>query len=399
MRVLILQQPTSTSPVDHWLKEAIPDAEISIVSAVGTARPDEGLSPGVTRYLYGAYSSEAAMAGLIALCERWRPDRIVSNSEDDILRAGHLRSLFGISGQKSAMALRFRDKVKMKLLFEEAGLTPVPSRSIQSADDVFEALADFGEIVVKPRLGAGSMGVHFLASEAEARQLLAGDPELVEALLEDRLMAEVRQSGSVYHIDIALKAGRPLLISPSIYLDPPHTFARKNVASVMLDMGSTPYESLRALATKFVSALPQDHGASLLHLEVYADGEGGYLAGEVACRLGGGLIKDSIRHTYGVDLSRLGYLLATGIDNEAEPRERVSGQTGFLLWTATEPPPEADEKPAWCIKSFYCARTVDAVDSVDALGRFLVEGSCAEQIEARIRSLEGMGPTAGRQFS
>jgi len=171
------------------------------------------------------------------------------------------------------------------------------------------------------------------------------------------------------------------------------------VASVMLDMGSTPYESLRALATKFVSALPQDHGASLLHLEVYADGEGGYLAGEVACRLGGGLIKDSIRHTYGVDLSRLGYLLATGIDNEAEPRERVSGQTGFLLWTATEPPPEADEKPAWCIKSFYCARTVDAVDSVDALGRFLVEGSCAEQIEARIRSLEGMGPTAGRQFS
>jgi hypothetical protein len=30
------------------------------------------------------------------------------------------------------MALLFRDKVKMKRLFEEAGLTPVPYRSIQS---------------------------------------------------------------------------------------------------------------------------------------------------------------------------------------------------------------------------------------------------------------------------
>ena len=131
------------------------------------------------------------------------------------------------------------------------------------------------------------MGVHVLTSESEAHPLLAGDPELVEALLEDRLMAEARQGGSVYQIDIALKAGRPLLVSPSVYLDPPHTFARKNVASVMLDVGSILYESLHALATTFVSALPQDHGASLLHLEVYANGEG-YLAGEVACRLGGG---------------------------------------------------------------------------------------------------------------
>jgi hypothetical protein len=391
VRVLILQQPTSSSPIDTWLREADPSLEIAIVSGTGTVRDEASLSPGVQRFLFDDYLSPATNLALMRICRSWLPDRIASNSEYDVLRAGRVRSILGVPGQKSQMALMFRDKVRMKQLFEAVGLAAVPYRAVQSVEDVLDALRDLGTIVLKPRQGAGSVGVQILEGEREARELLSGQAGVLEALEEGRLMAEELQTCNVYHVDIAAHQNRPLLISPSAYLAPPHTFRSRNVASVMLDEDSQEYHALCLLASDFVAGLPNDHGANLFHLEVYARKGGGYLAGEVACRLGGGLIKESIRHTYGIDLSRLGYLLATDLADASRTLERLNQQTGFVLWTATEPPPASAAKPEWCLRTYYSNRTRSATDSVDASARFLIAGRSGAEINDRIRDVECWG--------
>jgi biotin carboxylase len=393
MRVLILQQPSSTSPVDRWLREADPEIELAMVSGVGTSRDEATLSPGMQRFLFEDYRSASTSEALMRICDRWRPDRIVSNAEDDVLRAGHARSVYGIPGQSSAMALLFRDKVQMKRLFARSGLACVSFRAAQSVDDIFDALDEWGATVLKPRRGAGAAGVHVLQDAVEARRLLRSDVTLLAALEEGRLMVEPLIVGAVYHIDIALRGRTALLVSPSVYLAPPHTFRVNNMGSVMLDADGAEHAALCRLARDFVAGLPEGHGANLLHLEVFARPEGGYLAGEVACRLGGGLIKDGIRHTYGVDLSRLGYLLAADLAGEGELHERVGPQTGFVLWTSTTPPPPG-ERADWCLRMYYSDRTESARDSVDALARCLIAGSSLEEITSRIRMMEALSHEA-----
>ncbi|MFI5083573.1 MAG: hypothetical protein ACHQCE_21070, partial [Streptosporangiales bacterium] len=55
------------------------------------------------------------------------------------------------------------------------------------------------------------------------------------------------------------------------------------------------------------------HHVSALHLEFYRTSDGEFQAGEVACRSGGGLIKETIRRTYGIDQAWATALLGVGL--------------------------------------------------------------------------------------
>jgi biotin carboxylase len=388
VHVLILQRPHSTAHYDHWVREADPAARITVLTSADTERPAPGLAAGVHRVVVPDYEA-AATAELFRLCATDPPDVLFANSEDDVLRAAEARTLFGIRGQGSDTALRFRDKVRMKSLFDGIGVPVVPYRSVRCVADLLAARREFGPIVVKPRDGAGATGVRVLPDEAAVRRTCAEDVGLLIALHGGGLMAERYVEGTVHHVDVLVEGARALLVSPSRYTAPPHRFATENLGSVMLDAGSPRARLLIGAAQRFVAGLPEGHGVHVLHLEFFEDTAGAFWAGEVACRIGGALVKNAIRHTYGVDLSRVACLLAAGLWSPRTEFDRRAAQTGWLIWNGGPELRVPAGNPGWLLEHSRSPRPAGPVSSVDARARFLVEGTSEDQIEHRVRSLSG----------
>lgn len=387
MHILILQRPHSAARYDHWIRAADPQARITLLTSADTDRPAGDLAEGVHRVVVDDYASPAATAELLRLCASDRPDRIFVNSEDDVLRAAEARTLFGIDGTGSELALMFRDKVAMKRLFDGLPVPAVPHREVRCGADLYAAQEDLGTIVVKPRDGAGAIGVRVLADGQAIRQACLDDPDLLGALHGGGLMAERYVEGTVYHVDVLVDGARTLLVSPSRYLSPPHRFRTDNLASVMLDTGSPRAKLLIDTAERFVANLPEGHGVHALHLEFLEDTSGAFFAGEVACRVGGALIKNGVHHTYGVDLSLASCLLSAGLWTTPVEPDRVAAPTGWLLWTGGPQPSAPTDRPEWLVEYSASERRDAPVTSVDGKIRFLVEGADEDQIEHRLRAL------------
>ncbi|MFE6663331.1 acetyl-CoA carboxylase biotin carboxylase subunit family protein [Streptomyces sp. NPDC057697] len=384
-----MQRPHSTAEYDHWIREAAPGTRITVLTSADSERRAEDLAPGVRRVTVDDYEARTTDAALFRLCEADRPDRIFVNSEDDVLRAAEARSLFGIPGTDSSLALRFRDKVAMKQLFDGLPVPAVPYREVRCSADLRAAQDELGTVVVKPRDGAGSAGVRVLPDTRAVRQACLDDPGLLTALHGGALMAEQYIESTVHHVDVLVDGGSVLLVSPSRYLSPPHRFRTHNLGSVMLDADSPRAKLLVDTAERFVAGLPEGHGVHVLHMEFLEDRSGAFHAGEVACRTGGALIKNAVRHTYGIDLSRAACLLAAGLWTPREPGTGAA-RTGWLLWTGGPEPVAPAVRPDWLV-GFSAAdeadRRRDPVDAVDGRAHVLVEGADEEQVEERLHAL------------
>jgi biotin carboxylase len=390
MHVLILRRPHSTARYDHWIREADPDARITVLTSADAEQEELDFAPGVELVLVPDYEAPATTAELLRLCEKVVPDRIFVNSEDDVLRAAEARTLFGITGQGSATALRFRDKIRMKRLFDGLPVRVVPFRSVRCVADLLAAQRELGAIVVKPRDGAGSVGVRVLPGERAVRRACVEDGDLLNDLHRGVLMAEQYIEGTVYHVDVLVDGSAAVLVSPSRYTSPPHRFHAENLGSIMLDEGTVRAKLLTDIARRFVANLPEDHGVQVLHLEFFEDAAGVFWAGEVACRIGGALVKNGIRHTYGVDLSRAACLLSAGLWTPPAHLGRSAAATGWLLWTGGPEPSVPPDRPKWLVEHSTIERSQGPASSVDAKARLLVEGVDEQQIEHRFHILSGL---------
>jgi biotin carboxylase len=387
MHVLVLQRPQSTARYDHWIRQADPNARVTVLTSADTVRPDADLAPDVRRVRAADYRAAATMADVFRVCATDRPDRVFANAEEDVLRAAEARTLFGIPGQTSHTALLFRDKVRMKRLFAGLGVPAVPYRSPRCIEELFSAQRQFGALVVKPRDGAGAVGVRVLSTAADVRRVCAQDVALVAALHAGALIAERYVDGAVHHVDMLVDGARPLLVSPSRYTSPPHLFGTDNLGSVMLDGDSRRARVLEEIARKFVRLLPVEHGVHVLHLEFLEDASGALFAGEVACRVGGAMVREGIRHTYGVDISQLACLLSTGLWPDAVRIGRAGPPTAWLRWNGGPELAVPAERPTWLVAHATAERAAGPSGSVDGKASFLVEGTDEKELRTRLRAL------------
>ncbi|MGI5242091.1 ATP-grasp domain-containing protein [Dactylosporangium sp. CA-139066] len=395
MHVVVLQRPGSAAPCDRWILQEAPGTRVTVVSSHGTVRPDSDLGPGVRRVLVDDYDSDAAVLGeLFRICREDRPDRLFANSEDDVLRAAEVRTLFDIEGQRSASALAFRDKVAMKALFAGLATPAVPYRPLGCLEDVFAARRQFGAVVVKPRDGAGAVQVRVFHDDDAIRYACIADPAWVTSVHTGRLMAERYVPGAVYHVDVVVDGSAALLVSASRYRCPPHRYATDNSGSIMLDESSPARRVLTGAAREFVRRLPAGHGVSILHLEFLADEPGLFFAGEVACRSGGALIRNSIRYTYGVDTSRLACLIAVGLWRDTRELTPVAAPTGWLLWTGGRRLAAPADHPDWLLEHVVSDRPGKATSAVDGKAAFLVRGANEDEIARRFAALSAGDPVA-----
>ncbi|KGM09333.1 ATP-grasp domain-containing protein [Cellulomonas bogoriensis] len=389
-RVLVLQQPSSAAAVDDWLAAADADVEVLLVTGPGARRAGTERGARVRVVTLDAYEGAAATAQVRAVAREWRPNRVVSNSEKDVLRAATIRSELGLPGTPARLAVEFRDKVRMKALFERAGLPTARWARVQCVDDVLAALEAMGPFVLKPRGGVGSQGVHVLAGPDDVWRLLTTAPQVLDEVHADALMVEELVDGTVLHVDAVLDDADVLLAVPSRYLHPPHTFASHDVASVCLDPGSAAHTAAVAATRALACGLPAGHGVAVVHLELHLLPNGTVLAGEVAARLGGGMIKGTLAHAYGVDLSRESYLLAAGLRGASQLVERPNPPhqvlAGHMLWTSRRPHVTRDALPAWA-HGFWAADGDGphvAAHSADAAGGVIVEGENEAALVDRI---------------
>ncbi len=365
-----------------------------MLTGADTKRRPEDYAKGTRVIRVDDYASEAATATLLSVADQLSPARIVSNSELDVWRAAVSRDLLEIPGMKSSVAIEFRDKVSMKRLFERAKIAAPRFREVQTPSDVRDAIAQFGRVVLKPRSGMGSQGVHVLSSPQDIKRLAALQPSLIDSLFGNQLLLEEFIDGEVYHIDAMFDHGRLVFFAPAKYLFPPHTFRRLPSGSALLDPGSPDYFTIMELTMALATTLGPDSCVDVVHLELFKTVEGEFLAGEVAARLGGGMIKNTAMISFGLDLAKEVYLLAAGqressaVVGSPMPAPRVL--SGHKLWTTHTPFMSAKDAPEWAT-SFWTSGVPGALYSPshadDARGGVVVEGHTTREVEERLNML------------
>lgn len=231
-------------------------------------------------------------------------------SEFDLLRAARLRAALGIPGQTLASAKAYRDKAVMKELLAAAGIPMAPYAPIPDATTLHTFIAEHGyPVVVKPRTGAGSMGVEVLHDSAELAAYLELNPCLGgdddAALLAEKFIAH-----DLFHVDGLVIDGVLVFSWPSACGSCLSYRDGDALVSAMLDAQDPLFEPLRQLTLEAMGALPTP-ATTTFHAEIFRTPEGELLLNEIASRIGGGKIYETCRLALDVDMAR-DYVRAVG---------------------------------------------------------------------------------------
>ncbi|WP_437754835.1 ATP-grasp domain-containing protein [Sorangium sp. So ce1389] len=222
-------------------------------------------------------------------------EMVMALSEFDLHEAGKVREHLGIPGPRYSELLRFKDKILMKRLVAAAGLRSprhLDLRTVEKGAAVAPVPWE-GRTILKPTLGASSVGVRVFSSPGAARAFLAR-PENHEYLADGELEEFVE--GPILHVDGVMDGGAPRLIVASRYVGTPLEYAwGKPLGSAQLRMS----DRYRAFFLDCLRAVGIVDGA--FHLEVI-EGPEDLVFMEVANRAGGGDIIPTTEASTGVHI-------------------------------------------------------------------------------------------------
>ncbi len=269
---------------------------------------------------------------------------IIALSEVDVLRAGQLRTSYGLPGIGFDTALVFRDKVVMKRRLAECGIAVPRHRTVDSGLDVKHAVTEYGfPFVVKPRMGGGSVGA----------QIVHDEPGLVGLLDEGlwpnfytpaHMEAEEFIDGRLHHVDGLIIDGALQLHTVSAYRSDVLEFTTP-LSSLMIDQRS----ELAGRLTDFTLQVLQVLGLfetgihTYFHCEVFDTADGLVLC-EVAARPGGLGVVDQIDSYHGVNTFE--WLLAATLLDETWSPPPANQSADLVGWVGVPVGWDADQARA-----------------------------------------------------
>ncbi|AUX44461.1 uncharacterized protein SOCE26_059250 [Sorangium cellulosum] len=226
-------------------------------------------------------------------------EMVMALSEFDLHEAGKVREHLGVPGPRYGDLLRFKDKILMKRLVAAAGLRVPRSLDLRTAERTAEKSAAAasvpweGRTILKPTLGASSVGVHVFGSPREALAFVAR-PENHEYFADGELEQFIE--GPILHVDGVMEGGIPRLIVASRYISTPLEYAwGEPLGSAQFRMS----DGYRAFFLGCLRAVGVVDGA--FHLEVI-EGPEELVFMEVANRAGGGDIIPTTEASTGVHI-------------------------------------------------------------------------------------------------
>ncbi|AHN24187.1 MULTISPECIES: ATP-grasp domain-containing protein [Lysinibacillus] len=393
IKFLLMQQPSSTSLIDHHLFEMY-KGNLEIVLITGKESKRKVFHNNTKVVHLNNYFAEEAFKEICDVIEKFKPDFIASNSEKDVYRVSCLRSLFNIQGLKSNFGIFFRDKVKMKSLFEMANIPYTPYCHPYSLEEIVDFQNEHKKIVLKPISGAGSVGVEIFENSEEILKYFKNHGNVMD-LINGSYILEKFINGNVFHVDVLSYKNNPLLIIPSKYVNPPHEFLQKNIGGVLLQESSMEYKILKEYSEKIYSVLPEEQYITAIHFEVFQDEYGNFYAGEVAARTGGGMIKDNITQKYKINISLASYdLWISPKQLEKQIGEKENNLSyGYFMITSDAYCVEKLNKEEFEIEKLWIADKAinkHATSSVDAKAGMLLKGENEKEVIRKINNIESI---------
>ena len=335
MTILILNRSNlATTPYLAWLGEG---DEAVLLTSVGAISLDEqtakeelsGYRHVVTFEAFDGNPSVEIQA--LELHRQYGFDSVIAMNEFDLLRAARLRAAMGLPGQQPHQAEAYRDKLRMKELLTAAGIPVAPFAAVPHASDLHTFAATHGyPIVVKPRRGAGSMGVEVLGSAQELVAYVERTPDLGG---DDGapLLAEKFVEHDLFHIDGLIVAGELVLNWPSACGSCLSYRDGSTMISAMLDPGDPLTEALQNLTLRTIEALSATE-VMAFHAEAFLTPNGDLLLNEIGSRVGGGKIYETIRLAFDVDMVRE-FVRASGSASASLPASpRPVRSAGFAIF-------------------------------------------------------------------
>jgi hypothetical protein len=241
------------------------------------------------------FKNEAILQAALAECQTalGGVDRLICLSEFDLSMAAQLRAHFAIPGDKPDEVARFRDKTVMKQRMLAAGVRAPRFVALDKAPDTLRQARQLRyPLIVKPRSGAASAGVHKVQN-----------PEQLDALLcllpLDEYQAEEFIEGPIYHVDGLISQGVIQFQKASRYLGTCFAFAHGQALGSITLAPSQLQQDLLDFSARCLQALALHSGA--YHLEIIAGADGLYFL-EIGARVGGGEIPFTMYEVFGVDM-------------------------------------------------------------------------------------------------
>jgi formate-dependent phosphoribosylglycinamide formyltransferase (GAR transformylase) len=238
------------------------------------------------------------LAGAVeAVAERLGPvDRLFAAYEQLQVPIALVRERFGIDGMSADAARNFRDKARMKELFDLAGLPCARHARAGSADEARRFVEANGyPVVLKPLEGAGAKST-FRVDTAE---------QLADALrlVPPPLLVEEHIAGEEHSFEGVMVDGRLVWHSLTHYRPTPLEVLRNGWIQWCIhlprDTTAPRYDDIRTAAARALEVLGMKTG--LCHLEWFRRRDGSIAISEVAARPPGARIMDLVSYAHDID--------------------------------------------------------------------------------------------------
>lgn len=389
-------------PYDRWLSDY--DGDVLLIASkehlgwVGSSLPTGDHGYRHMEAVDGYELTDVVESRVLELAERYDVTTVFTVQEHDLERAAQLREILGLDGWPSGDATTWRNKLAMKDAARRAGIEVAAQRPVECATDLVAFADAHGfPVVVKPRDGAGSLGVRVLHDGDELAGFLAEDLDMYGPY-RSNLMVESFVDGPMCHVDGLVVDGEVQYVYASQYLFALSDF--KALHRGRLDATLDPDNPLSVRLIDFtrsvIDALPAPRSFAF-HAEVFHTTDDRLVLCEIAARAGGAQNRAIAEVMFGIDpfegMLRANCGLPLSLDGERPLRPAtMAGQllfgrrTGKVVAVPGEPP------FPWVARSSILATPGEVMTvprySADVMASFVVTAPDQATTEARMRELE-----------
>ncbi len=252
----------------------------------------------------------------------------VSLTESGLPVAGHINDALGLPGTGADVALRFKDKWRMRQHLAARGFPPVGCRLLCDERDLLEMGDRYGwPLIVKPTDSSASAGVFRVegpdqVADAFRRTAALRADRLPEGVVLDRFLVEEYVSGPEVSVEAVSAGGNHTILAITEKLLAEDTFVEIGHA-LPARLGGVAERRLAAATVAFLDAMGLRDGPS--HTEFRLD-DGMPRLIESHDRVGGDRIHDLVQAACGVDQDR--YALGWPFGLAPDPRSGWSTSSG-----------------------------------------------------------------------
>jgi biotin carboxylase len=251
-------------------------------------------------------SADIVVQAVAEIARTERIDVLVALEEYDVMHGAVVREHLRLPGMGTTTARLFRDKLAMRVKAQEAGITVPDFVHVLNEDELRYYMNHVPPPwVLKPRSDVSAVGIQKIDRAELVWQAIAAldqRPALNER--SSYYLLERYVAGEVYHVDALVDQKRVLFAGVHRYWRPPLDVAHQGgvFVTTTVERGSPEERALAAMNQALIHALGFVRGAT--HAEFIRGADGRFYFLEIAARVGGAFIADTLEAASGVNLWR-----------------------------------------------------------------------------------------------